>query len=445
VLALGFFISLGAFLAYSIADNAPVIGSYGAPHATWVFLTGGNAGLVKFDDTPLGYSGAQIYKAGNNVYLTGIFWADTVGWMSFSESPLELVPPTNNVRDPWTLSGLVWSQNGGWISFSHGESYASWVFFLPDNGLLIGNAWSDGLGWIPFWDNTSTGVQIALNEWFIWKVSVEGQIVWSKTFNVLYDLGWSFNSSIMTSFVNQVRKNVALIIRNAGSRINTTLWSLWSAVSFNKAMIFNITNNGAGDFLPYSQIQTTFDLDARSLITIGADILIDVDILETAGIEAPRSVIALRNENGEWGNIYVKGSVKEIHAVLFSEGSIISWDDTGLGLSAYYITKPSLFTDIPPNQLYIKWWIGWHNTIGWWSKDGWAICPYVSDDFITGFTCNYDTAIKYDWNYFRIFKAWDSARRYNPSDASRDNFSVIIDYDPRVLRNPPPGLENINY
>lgn len=430
------FLSLGVFLAYSIADNAPVSGIYGFEHSTGVYSAGGNAGLIDFNVAPTGYSGAQITKIGQDVYLTGIFWSQTVGWMSFSDSPMLLVPPPagSNVRDPWYLSGLVWSPNAWWIRFNHDHPDAENVAYLPDTGHLAGQAWSDQLGWIPFGE-VGTGIEIQIADGFIGKVSIDGQIWGSKTFNVLYDPGGSFDTASMTEFVNIVRKNVSFLLRNAGSKINTSL-TVWPFQSFRDALIWNIEDNPSANYLSYSTIQSVFDTDlAKTWIVVGADIFLDDDVLTPLWLDAPRAIIALKNEKGEWGNIFIRWSVKRIQSTLFAEASVLSWEDTGFGLVPYYQRKQSLFMDMPPNQLWIQWSVAGYNTIGWWSKDDGAICPRVDDD---AFTCTYDTAIKYDWNYFRIFDGAIAHRAY--TDDTKDDFSIIIQYDPRVLMDPPPGL-----
>ncbi len=423
------------------ADELLLTKSYGNIHMTGSFNTWWNAGVISFDDAPFGYSGAQIVWYGTTeVTLTGMFWMQTTGWATFSESRVILIPPASweNVRDPWYLSGYAWSPNAGWIALNHGESYASGIAFIPDIGQLVGYGYSESLGWIPFWEYAGSGITVDMSDGFIWKVSIAGSIGWSKTFNVLYDVGGSFNSISMTSFVNVVRKNITVLLRNAGSRINTNLSGLW-AQSFNKAMIFRTENNSTSAFVRYSDIKNAFNFDlSRSLIVIGADIYIDVDAPNTIG--ASRAIIALKNEKGEWGNIYIDGSVKIIESVLFSERSIISGAEFITGsLSPYYVSKKSVFLDIPRNQLYIKWAIWGFNTIGWSSKDNGAVCPYLSDNSIL---CSYDNAIKYDWNYFRIYN-WAPARRAYPND-SKDAYSVIIEYDPRIIQDPPPGLETLN-
>jgi hypothetical protein len=418
--------------------------NYGDTHVTWVFNTGGNAGRISFDDTPTWYSGAEVVGFGGSseASLTGIFWLQSVGWSTFSESVVILVPPPAgaNVRDPWYLSGYAWSPNAGWIALSHGESNASWVAFIPDTKQLVGYGYSNNLGWIPFGEYASSGIAVDVKEWFIGKVDVIWAIGGSKTFNVLYDVGGSFNSASMTAFINVVRKNATIILRNAGTKINTNLTGLW-AQSFNDATIFRKDDNPSAEFLAYSNVKLTFDNDlSRSLIVIWADIYIDTDVISPVLLTKSRAIIALKNDKWQGGNIYIKWSVKKIESVLFSEKSIISGEEFITGsLSSYYISKKSVFLDIPRNQLYIKWAVGGYNTIWWSSKNGGAVCPTFND--LGGSACSYDNAIKYDWNYFRIFNG-STARRAYP-DASKDEYSVIIEYDPRTVQNPPPWLETI--
>jgi hypothetical protein len=228
-------------------------------------------------------------------------------------------------------------------------------------------------------------------------------------------------------------------MRNATSKINTNLGGAW-AVSYNKSMIFRRDNNPSSQFLTYSTVSLTFDNDlSRSLIVIGADIYIDTDVITPSLLNKSRAIIALKNEKWEWGNIWIKWSVKKIESVLFSEKSILSGEEFITGsLSPYYVTKKSVFVDIPRNQLYIKWSIWGYNTIWGSSKSGWAVCPYLSD---SSTLCSYDNAIKYDWNYFRIYNGAPARRAYK--NDSKDDYSVIIEYDPRTIQDPPPGLETL--
>lgn len=229
-------------------------------------------------------------------------------------------------------------------------------------------------------------------------------------------------------------------MRNAGSKINTDLSGLW-AESINQAMIFRSENNPSAEFVRYSDIMTTFDNDlSRSLIVIGADIYVDVDVTMPPLLLQSRALISLKNNNGQWGNIWVRWSVRTIESSLFTEGSIFSGEEYVSGtLSPYYISKKSLFLDLPNNQLYIHGTVWGYNTIGWSSKSGWAVCPYLNDNSAG---CTYDNSLLYDLNYFRVYDGDPAGRAYK--NDSKDAFSVIVEYDSRTLQDPPPWLETIN-
>ncbi len=446
LLAPSLLIALCAWVFYVFGASIGVFitGVGGESHVTGVYSTGWNAGAISFDDTPSWYSGAEVVTVGSSswVYLTGIFWMETVGWTTFSESAVTMIPPPpgSNVRDPWYLSGYAWSPNAGWISLNHWETYASWVWYMPDTRHLVGYGYSPTLGWLPFSVDTGSGITILTPEGFIGKVSVASSIWGSKTYNVLYDVGAPIQTASLSSYMNVIRKNVTILIRNAWGKINTDLSGAW-AQSLNRAMIFRKMPNDGGEFLTYSDIKTTFDNDfSRSLIVIGADIYLDVDVMTPGLLDKSRVIISLKNEKWQWWNIWIKWSVKEIQSVVFAEGSIFSWEEFLTGtLSPYYVSKSSLFVDIPRNQLYIRWALWGYNTIGWSSRDGWAICPTFND---LGFTpCSYDNAIKYDMNYFRIYDGSWARRAYKNN--SKDAYSLVIEHDPRTIQDPPPWLENL--
>ena len=440
-------LAVGAFFVYAAGDSVLLTGSFGNSHSTGSFSTGGNAGMISFDYIPLSASGAQIVWLGTSsqtVYLTWIFWSETTGWATFSDVgawPVIIIPPGtgSNIRDPWYLSGYAWSENAWWINMNHGEPYASGVVFLPDTTSLAWYAWSDTLGWIYFWSGSGT---LWLDKGFIWKVAIGGGIAGNKWFSVLYDVSKGYDTATLWAFLNTVRKNVAIIIRNAGAKINTDLL-LTSPIPFNRAMIYQISGNPLA-YRKYSTMQVAFDNTTdkvRSLIVIGADIYIDADVMNPPWLPESRTIISLKNDNGDGWNIYIWWTVKKIEASLVAEKTIWSWDEVNVPpvqLSPYYKTKKSIFLDLPKNQLYIKGTTASYNTIGGSSKDGGAVCPAFMKN--PNDPCTYDTALPYDWNYFRAYDPTNSARRAYPN-SSKDAYSTIIEYDPRILQDPPPGLE----
>lgn len=174
---------------------------------------------------------------------------------------------------------------------------------------------------------------------------------------------------------------------------------------------------------------STLFATARSIIVVGGDVMITGDI-SPSGL--PRAIIALQNASGTGGNVYIDETVKNIKTTVFAEGTVFSGDNAGV----LYNATTADITSLPLNQLWIKGSLLARNTVGG-SMQSTPVCP------LPGAFCNYETSIRYDLNYFRSIPpsrtAPTNTRAY--SDASLDMYSVIIDYDDRVISNPPPGFE----
>lgn len=447
--AVASFLSIGIFIISFAQDGIFFLWTFGEIHNTGSFSTGWNAGITSFDMAPAGYSGAQVitFATSTGVYLTGIFWLQTVWWATFSDVGMgmtEMVPPSawKSFTDPWYLSGYAWSENAWWIKFNHGESMASWVWFIPNTTLLKGYAWSDTLGWISF----DSGA-INVGSGFIGKLGIGGSIGGNKSFDTLYSPWTAVNVASLGRFLNTVRKNISIISRNAegNHKINIGFWGA-SPVAFNHSMIFKMTDNPSDTYLTYSKINTSFDNlweKTRSLIVVWGDLYIDTDVTSPLSFWFPRTLVVFKNEAWQWGNIYIKWSVKTINASLIAERTIWSGDDIGVpggSLSPYYNhTARSLLTNIPKTQLSIRGFIASYNTIWGAAKLGESVCPAFTKN--SNEVCDFQNAVAYDWNYFRQFDSTAGNRAYK--DSSKDAYSVIMEPDPRVIQDPPPGLEDV--
>lgn len=446
------FLCWGGIFLYAAGESVLLKGIFGNNLPTGSFDPNGNAGIVDFENPPFPYnpseySEVQIIKNPSNtgeLFLTGMFWMQTVGWSTFADVgswPVYVIPPGSgsNIRNPtWYLSGYAWNENAGWLALNHGDNNASWVTYLPDTSSFTGYAWSDTLWWISF----SSG-SFSVARGFIWQVKVTGNIWWSKTFDVWtlwVTPGKSFDSLTLNNIINNTRKNVAILLRNAGTwQINTIGQS--NPNSFVNTMFFRSLSNNTDTFLSYSgAVKNAFNTDnSKTLLSIGADIYIDTDFTGSIIWDNPRSIIALKNDAWQGWDIYISGNVKRIDATIVAEGTLWSGYNQLWQLVPYYKSKASAFIDIPKTQLWILGSVISHNTIGWWSKDGGAICPYTTDSIVWG--CTYDTALPYDLNYFRWYTGSNEWRAYK--NTSLDAYSMIIDYDPRILSDPPPGLSNL--
>lgn len=177
------------------------------------------------------------------------------------------------------------------------------------------------------------------------------------------------SKSARNSLLNTIRKNIAYLGRNITdfSRKNYQI---------ERSADMHITSIG----------------NKRAIIAVGKDIYIKTDISENS--QGPIAIIAL-SQNGQGGNIHINGNVKNIHAALIAEKSI-------LGDSSN-----------KKNQLYIKW-------------------SVFADNI-----CNNDeqTCFLKIRNDFDFTKAETVAVSNNPN-------KIILEYDNRILTNPPPALEN---
>lgn len=117
---------------------------------------------------------------------------------------------------------------------------------------------------------------------------------------------------------------------------------------------------------------------------------------------------------------------------MFTEGSIYSGDDL-TNLYNDTTAEVALLSRDITNQLYIIGSIMSRNTIGGSVQATAPVCPY-------DIACDNTTAIRYDLNYFRSYASGSTSERAFTTD-KWDDFSVIIEMDPRFISAPPPGFE----
>lgn len=135
----------------------------------------------------------------------------------------------------------------------------------------------------------------------------------------------------------------------------------------------------------------------RSYIILGGDAIIRENILQNAS--EPLTVIAL-SRDGVGGNIKIAGDVTNIHATLIAEKSILGADDN------------------KKNQLAI---------IGSIMADN--ICKDENNDACLG-------------NLRKDFNFADATTSKKAKNFERNPDKIIIQYNPSIQSNPPPGLEN---
>lgn len=409
------------------------------PENTW---TWGHPGLVTFDlgAVNTGYV-ATIDEAG---YLSWYFWLGNVWWGTFSHGVAtcrpQIVCPTDILRNPnqyCLIHGCGWSQNAGWLILS-GTSVWAWytgVYYNPQSALIEGFAWSRWLGWVPFYADmgspvtltTQTGITadgLGIN--FIGQIAIIGNIAGTRIYESAYQtVSNIFSTTKHAEIMNSVHKNVTLLSRNID---DLTLEDESSAFEF----LVEKWEDIIFDF------NRAWPANKRSLIVIGHDIILDQEDINPNPESFPtRALIALKDYSGSGGNIIVTDKVKRIYAFIYAEGSLFSGEKSATWAIVPYVNSGSW--NIPTNQLYLKGMLISKNTVGW-AQQSPSVCPVVIND------CTSTIAEIYDLDFFRTYDYNDSSQTSVPSsivDSRLNRASMVIQYDPTILADSPPGLESV--
>jgi len=266
-----------------------------------------------------------------------------------------------------------------------------------------------------------------------------------------------FGNISKTELRTLIQRNIQTLVRN----ISPATWShtisstqlaesIWGVVNGanrlqnNKVLYFG-RNNGENITVQWWVLNAGSN---KTLVVEWANVYINWDIQWTGVL----GIIALQ-KNGRGGNIYIDPTVTDIHAFLYADRSVISYN----GSAELDGSTPD--TQLA-NQLYIKWVLFSENTI-WWSVSNPLKCPFYT-------SCSgVREARKYDLNYLRRYQIaevvdddgvptwvtkpvnngvesfmWNSTRNGdNPSNPLRPDlrqFPVILEYDNRITRTPPP-------
>ncbi len=156
--------------------------------------------------------------------------------------------------------------------------------------------------------------------------------------------------------------------------------------------------------------------------------------------------IIVTQKNGVGGNIYIDPSVTDIHAILYADRSLMSYNPSSWEYDG------DTQADILPNQLYIRGTVLSENTIGGAVT---TTCPYYINN-----TCNLSLSKKYDLNYLRRYilvqptdedgnVTWLKIPQYNGQESYMNtltrwskpdyrNFPLVIEYNPLIQQTPPP-------
>lgn len=143
---------------------------------------------------------------------------------------------------------------------------------------------------------------------FIGKIAIIGNIAGTRIYNMTnQNVGYVYNTVNQASILNTIRKNIALVSRNITSA------SLAGGVGINfiyqKSLAFDY-DTGFGWIWPSGK---------RSIIIEGRDIILNQATIGDSTEVQPRVMIALKDANGNGGNIIITKNVERIYTFLYAE------------------------------------------------------------------------------------------------------------------------------
>lgn len=451
---------------------------------------------TEYDSTPWGYPWRVLFASGtaqdpyitSSGYIHGVLWIGNAGWASFDHGNTDdgwiWIPKVNCPDDilikstqTCPITGAVWNSNIWWIVMNNNTNQVgSGVYYNPNSGNIEGWGWNRELWWVPFWSNLKIvdkeklptwtlngspivwwpddGTITAANVRFVGKIAIIGNIAGSRVFSVenidgVYDQDMrnAFNSINQSEIFNTIHKNIALMTRNVK---RSDLYDKSSYLDF----IIPTAGDNPADYVIDGTWNTAYNLNynqdgkvfKKSVIVQWKDVILDKDYINMSWAEwanDPFALIVLKDQAGKWGNVIVTDKVKWIHAYIYAEGSIFSAKKPAPSTpfnpqSDSYMTKWEW--NIPQNQLYIRGSVISKNTVGGSQQKPKPICPVFVD------ICTDKTAIPYDWNYFRTYDSEEISQRSIPIqrwDKFPENVqkaTMIIEYDQKLMTDPPPGF-----
>lgn len=352
-------IEFSALYTASVDSNiAPVIGT---PYSFWVTLTGSHPSIV-----PTIISTLIIGDGSKSV------------WKNLSSDPLtkctswfpDAMPPTLCEWIGFRKSAIATERNS---SFTFTGTYVGDIANPDLEGSSINSYIYYQTGTITILYRGSPEVSLDAATRPTERIRLLGQS------NTLLNMTWWENR---IDLINTIRKNTTLLSRNR-TNYNDVDYTITGGLNIN--------------------IDDSSFINKRTIVIVGWDATITSDITNRM---RPLSIIALTGPDGNGWNIFIDGTVKDIHSSLISERSIRSWVDD--------------------NQLYIRWLISSANTP---QEIPTGTCPYYIS------TC---TPSDFDLPLSRYgFLSLSNTTGHTSLSGAIYTAPLIIETDPRLMRDPP--------
>lgn len=367
----------------------------------------------------------------------------------------EAISPIGGIVNFGSIS-IPWARNSVYICLPNNP--------IVDSAYLMGFAYSPVSGFQSFeWITLAGSIEAGNNDADSRRLKVIGlassQIVEDTLGDQFVSDVKVFGNISKTDLRTLMRKNVQSVSRNIVSTswnlsitwtqlASNTWWSITSTTRLkNNTVLYTGKNNG--ELITLSGTDTLSPSSQKTLVVEWGNVYISWNI-RGSGI---LGIIVLQ-KNNKGGNIYIDQSVTDIHAFLYVDRSLISYN----GTSELDGNTPDTLL---ANQLYIKWVLFSENTIGGSVKVP-VVCPFYTS------CATENEARKYDLNYTRRYQIaeildmdgnptwvqeavngwsesymWNNTRNNTPPQRwDLREFPVILEYDTRIIQTPPPLFSN---
>ncbi len=358
-------------------------------------------------------------------------YSPNFGHMDFSHSSYICIP--NDATDN-TLNTYIW-----WYA------YSSYIGFQSLSGILL-----------------DSSVDFSIDHDAEWKyIKVEGVVASEKNTELLDQFDGDLRvlgELTKSTFRKDIHQKVYPVISNLQVSLlpdpytipSNHLWeSSWPNTSPGTKIL-----NDKGLYFRDTEIRLGWQSNIewnKTLVVEGANIYITGNITN-ADNDGILWIIALQKD-GVGGNIYIDPTVTDIHAVMYADRSLMSYNGTNE-------LDGSTSASSLANQLYIFGSVFSENTIGS-SQNTPAECPYyvASSDCTTQ-----NEAMQYDLNFLRKYIlvqpvdasgdpvgdkipqfSWVESQMWDSSNTNTETqkpgyrkYPVIIEYDPSIQQSPPP-------
>jgi len=395
--------------------------------------------------------------------IYGVFevWNSIWPWLQVSTSPATWDCPAAT-HDGYKLSWYSYNPLFWFVDFNWDPSTYAYICILRD---YWDPSLSSYLGWYAYspliWLQWFANINIDSVVDTLWDHETDGRLVRvdgnTSSQNNNEAIADQFDDDIRilwkltkSTFRRDIQQNIFTFIRNITpptswslnvSSLSASEWSLWSmrASTIKNNEILYFSPNGANVTLPAENNLSW----VKTLVVEWGNIYITWNITGSWILW----LIAIEKDN-QWWNIYIDPSVTDIHAIMYADKSLISYNGSELDGST-----PS---SVLANQLYIYGSIFSENTI-WGSVTD--TCPFYENS-----TCTPAVSRKYDLNYIRRYvrvqptdasgaSVWPTIPQYwwlesYMWDGSNTNtqtqkpwyevYPLIIEYNPGVQVTPPP-------